>query len=171
MLPLVVRHIARCCCTGLWQRKHCGAFTPVSWPSVLHGTDIGDRTGRTFLFSLSNLHGRAVKLRLKDGERANALRVRCGEVGPGFGAGADLRLMFDKAANLTGGCYTQPHSFEIDHEAERVAGLPPVQFKYNETLLSGVARTVGANSQRPTLVDRDSWSEFAAVEIEVYQMQ
>jgi hypothetical protein len=78
----------------------CGAFTPVSWPSVVHGTDIGDRTGRTFLFSLSNLHGRAVKLRLKDSERAYALRVRCGEVGPGFGAGADLRLMFDKAANL-----------------------------------------------------------------------
>ena len=52
-----------------------------------------------------------------------------------------------------------------------MAGLPPVQFKYNETLLSGVARAVSGESQRPAPVDRDNWSEFAAAEIEVYQMQ
>jgi hypothetical protein len=89
------------------------AFTPVPWPSPVGRprtapSAVADPSGRTFLFSLTNAHGRAVKLRLKNSERGRALNIARGPFGPGFGGGADLRLMCGKAAGRSRGCYSDP---------------------------------------------------------------
>ena len=137
-----------------------GAFTPVSWPADA-ATRIGylpDPSGRTFLFSLVNAHGRAVKLRLKADQRAKALYLGGVGSGPGFGFGADLHLIWPSAANHSGGCLAVPSSFELDHETEAAAGLAPIAFAYDKTLLAG-NRGEGYDS-----------ALFAAAEIEVYQL-
>jgi len=43
----------------------CGAFTPLQWPAAQSRgyTADGHSSGRTFLFSLVNAHGRPVRLR------------------------------------------------------------------------------------------------------------
>ena len=138
----------------------CGAYTPVSWPADAATRDehVADPSGRTFLFSLVNAHGRAAKLRLKAGQHRYAINLNGAAWGPGFGSGTDLRLMLGKAANQSGGCCTYPLSFELDGGSERAAGLPPIHFAYGTTLLAG------DNGKRR------SWANFAAAEIEVYQL-
>jgi hypothetical protein len=136
------------------------AYTPVSWPTnaATHKACVADPSGRTFLFSLVNAHGRAVKLRLKDGQHNNAIKLNGATWGPGFGGGADKRLMRYRAANENDGCLAAPASFELDQESERAAGLPPIPFVYDNTLLAG---------------DRGGFMFggcFAAAEIEVYQL-
>jgi hypothetical protein len=137
----------------------CGAFTPVSWPADAADKPscVADPSGRTFLFSLVNAHGRAVKLRLRDGHQRSALNLDGAAWGPGFGHAADLLLMSRKAANERGGCFSFPYSFEFDGDSERAAGLPPIPFAYDEKLLAG---------------DRVGYygGYFAAAEIEVYQL-
>lgn len=121
---------------------------------------MADPTGRTFLFSIVNAHDRVVKLRLKADHRDKALNFSGSGFGPGFGDGADLLLMWDEVADEPGGCYTQPESFELDEDSERAAGLPPVPFSYDETLLAGVGDECDGRSR----------AYFAAAEIEVYQL-
>ena len=138
-----------------------GAFTPVSWPADA-ATRIGylpDPSGRTFLFSLVNAHGRVVKLRLKDSQHHFALNLNGAHCGPGFGSGADLRLMRKEANDRGHGCHAYPMSFELDGDLERAVGLPPIPFAYDKALLAG---DDGKGSR--------SWVEFAAAEIEVYQL-
>ena len=138
----------------------CGAYTPVSWPAdaAERSRYVADPYGRTFLFSLTNKHGRAVKLRLKDSHCDEALNLSGSHCGPAFGCDEDLQLMHAEAADEPQGCSTQPSSFEIDHEAERQAGLPPIPFAYDKKLLAG----------------RDGKARgyvyFAAAEIEVYKL-
>jgi len=118
---------------------------------------VADPSGRTFLFSLVNAHGRPVKLRLKAGHHDKALYLNGG--GPGFGGGSDLRLMSrGRPANKEDGCSVFPYSYELDRAAEAAAGLPPIPFAHDNTLL------VGDDGQGHRLV------EFAAAEIEMYQL-
>ena len=112
---------------------------------------VADPSGRTFLFSLTNAHGRAVKLRLKDSERSRALNIARGPFGPGFGGGADLRLMCGKAAARSRGCYSDPTqpAFELDPDSDVGRGNdgdgvsaaagppPPVDLAYDKSLLAG----------------------------------
>ena len=134
----------------------CGAYTPVSWPADnSHYSHVADPSGRTFLFSLVNAHGRAVKLRLADGQHHSALNLTGAAWGPGFGA--DLRLMREKAANESNGCYASPYSFELDEDSERAAGLPPIPFAYDKALLAGDGSGCFGTF-------------FAAAEIEVYEL-
>jgi len=137
-----------------------GAYTPVSWTAdaATRRGSMADPSGRTFLFSLVNAHGRAVKLRLKDSQHRSALNLIGAAWGPGFGYGADLRLMWKKAANESDGCCTYPSSFELDEDSERAAGLPPIPFAYDQTLLAG-----DDGKGKP-------WVDFTAAEIEVYQL-
>jgi hypothetical protein len=136
---------------------------------------VADPSGRTFLFSLTNAHGRAVKLRLKNSERSRALNIARGPFGPGFGGGADLRLMCGKAAARSRGCYSDPTqpAFEIDNDSDvglggdgdgaagvsAGSGLPqPVDFAYDESLLAGDDGKGAA------------FCFFAAAEIECWQL-
>ena len=136
----------------------CGALTPVCWPDDASSKNVSDPSGRTFLFSLINTHGRPVKLRLKDGDCTFALCLH-GGWGPGFGGGADLCLMQQgRPANSNNGCCVYPESFELDHAAESAAGLPPIPFAYDKTLLAG------GDGQE------EEYVEFAAAEVEMYQL-
>ena len=134
----------------------CGGFTPLSWPS-LRNAFVGDSSGRTCLFSLVNAHGRPVRLRLSARHGHRALHVSQAS-GPGFGVGADLLLMEDAPADQRDSCYARAHSFELDQRAEAAAGLPPVAFAYDSTLLAGGRK------------DRDGNAHFAAREIECYAL-
>jgi len=111
-----------------------GVFTPVSWPATAHREEswVADPSGCTFLFSLVNAHGRSVKLRLWAQHREEAISLEGRANGPGFGRGADLRLMWNQKADGPQGCYTEPESFGLDHEAEAAAGLPPIPFAYDK---------------------------------------
>jgi hypothetical protein len=102
-----------------------------------------------------------VKLRLKAAHRKKALSMKGGGCGPGFGGGADVRLMSNKAADEPRSCIARHDygSFELDREAESAAGLPPIDFAYDKTLLAGGAVEIVNN-----------WPHFAAAEIEVYQL-
>ena len=139
-----------------------GAFTPVPWPSPIGRprtapSAVADPSGRTFLFSLANAHGRSVKLRLKPCEHRFALNFEKVGSGPCFGSG-DLHLMWGEAADGPHGCFAQPNSFDLDHEAEAAAGLPAIPFPYDQTLLAGDA----GRHERGVV--------FAAAEIEVYEL-
>lgn len=138
----------------------CGTYTPVSWPAdaAARNGHLSDPSSRTFLFSLVNAHGRAVKLRLKDDHRDQALKLCGSSSGPCFGKKDDLCLMRRKAAHEPQGCNTKPASFELDLEAETTAGLPPIPFAYDKTLLAG---DDGKGKGHVC---------FAAAEIEVYQL-
>ena len=139
----------------------CGAYTPLSWPAdaATHRGHVADPSGRTFLFSLVNAHGRPGKLRLKDSHREKALNFRGSGYGPGFGSGADLRLMWNaNSASHVQGCSAQQNSFKLDQEADADAGLPPIRFASDKTLLAG-------DDGRGQV-----FCDFAAVEIEVYQL-
>ena len=135
----------------------CGAFTPLQWPKEDVGP-VADPSGRTFLFSLSIAHGRAVRLKLTDAQRALSCRK---EFGRGFGRGCDLRVGFEEAMNAPRGCYTCPNAFELDHAAEAAAGLPAIPFAYDGELLPGHERGIIAVNER-TL--------FAAAEVAVYHV-
>jgi hypothetical protein len=135
-----------------------GAFTPLSWPADNSlCSHVADPSGRTFLFSLVNAHGRAVKLRLKEAQRDKALTAYGSGNGPCFG-NSDLCLMYGKAATDPQGSYGRPDSFELDHETEAAAGLPPIDLAYDKSLLAGDDGKGQANVC------------FAAAEIEVYQL-
>jgi hypothetical protein len=140
----------------------CGAFTPLSWPADAGTRDdnVADPSGRTFLFSLVNAFGRAVKLRLKSTARSAALMLQH-NWGPVFGTHGDLCLIDSrhqtnvKAAEC--GSFT-PASFEVDRaaEASRPAQRPlPSPFFFHHTL-----------SRRGIL----GAPSFSAAEIEVYQL-
>jgi len=135
-----------------------GAFTPPRWPAdpSVKG-HVADPSGRTFLFSLVNAHGRAVKLRLKPGEQKSAIGCYGAAHGPIFGGAVDLRLMWCAAADQPMGCLSRPLNscFEIDQQTEAEAGRPPIPFRYGRSLLAGGER------KKPF---------FAAAEIEVYQL-
>lgn len=130
---------------------------------------MADPSGRTFLFSLTNAHGQAVKLRLKADHRDKALNLNGDDHGPGFGRGADLCLIRGAAADVSGACDTEPGSFELDREAESAAGLPPIPFAYDKTLLAGVYD----NSDDDDEAEEEAYDyvSFAAAEIEVYQLK
>jgi hypothetical protein len=139
-----------------------GAFTPLSWPSIASFASASgyDQSGRTFLFSLANAHGRAVKLRLKNREAPaqgyhSALSFYSAGNGPGFGNG-ELSLLHSYSGNST--IQSVQIAYELDHEAESAAGLPPIPFPYNWTLLAG------DDGKQQTQIS------FAAAEIEVYQL-
>ena len=135
----------------------CGALTPVCWPDDASSKNVSDPSGRTFLFSLVNAHGRPVKLRLMDNHRSEAFLLNEGG-GLDFGGGADLCLMQQgRPANSKEGCYVCPDSFELDHAAESAAGLPPIPFDYDKTLLAGDGQ-------------EEEYVEFAAAEVEMYQL-
>jgi hypothetical protein len=144
-----------------------GVFTPLSWPdnAVSRNAHMADPSGRTFLFSLVNAHGRAVKLRLKADHRDKAFIMSGGAYGPAFGCGADLFLMRGAAADKPRGCLTCPSSFELDQEAEAAAGLPPIPFAYDQTLLAG-----DDDGNHDNNSDGEDYVSFAAAEIEVYQL-
>ena len=134
------------------------ALTPLSAGPPMHRF-LPDPSDRTFLFSLVNAHGRPAKLRLKGGESARAIHVKGSGYGPGFGGGADVRLMWgQQSANHAIGCFVHPRSFEIDQDAEAAADLPPIRFAYDKTLL---AEDDGAGGVAVS---------FAAEEIEAYQL-
>jgi hypothetical protein len=137
----------------------CGAYTPISWPAdaAKRNASVADPSGRTFLFSLENAHGRAVRLRLKRGDQRYAINLNGAASGPGFGYYADLRLMAGGLADKQCGCCTHPSSFELDGESERATGLPPILFAYDKALLAGDGKGT-------------RWVYFAAAEIEVYQL-
>ena len=151
----------------------CGAFTPVRWPAdaATRHDHVADPSGRTFLFSLVNAHGRAVKLRLQDDALDKALNFEKAGSGPCFGF-ADLDLMRHGTA-LGHGCLAYPKSFELDHKAEAQAGLSPIPFQYDASLLSGnriravISRMHMRSRAYRSLDDRC----FAAAEIEVYQLK
>ena len=67
--------------------------------------------------------------------RCSAAGCHCG---PAFGTGADLLSCWNKRLRAQiGWCGSAPHSFELDQEAEAAAGLPPVDFEFDQTLLAG----------------------------------
>ena len=148
-----------------------GAYTPINLPSTatFASTSGQDSSGRTFLFSLENAHGRAVKLRLKNrvvpaGNGPvfhSALFFPSANHGPSFGYG-ELALLQPRspydATMSSSTAQSVQIAFELDHEAERAAGLPPIPFPYNWTLLAGADDQSG---------DR---AFFDAAEIEVYQL-
>ena len=137
----------------------CGAYAPVKWPADAAALRafIHDPSSCTFLFSLVNAHGRPVKLRSKP-DQGYSVNLDGALNGPGFGD-TDLRLMAGSAADEPHGCVVAgSNSFELDHEAERAAGLPPIPFEYDQKLLAG------DDGKGRALVT------FAAAEIEVYQL-
>ena len=88
--------------------------------------------------------------------RCSAAGCHCG---PAFGAGADLLFCWNKRLKAQiCWCGSAPHSFELDQEAEAAAGLPPVDFEVDQTLLAG------DDGQGRSFVS------FAAEEIEAYQL-
>ncbi len=109
------------------------AFTPVAWPAGSPGF-IADPSGRICIVSLVNAHDRPFRLQLKVGQEQFA---SCASTtyGPYFGRGWDIAVWPPIYGDLS---YCQPESFELDETAEREAGLPPLPFKYDKTLLSGV---------------------------------
>ncbi len=106
-------------------------FTPIAWQTGALDW-IADPSGRTCIVSLVNANDRPFRLQLKAGQEHFAIN-RIGSSGPRFGAGYDLGLL-----TQSGGNYYHPCSFELDTVAESDAGLPPLPFAYDKTLLSGV---------------------------------
>ena len=136
-----------------------GAYTPVKWPhdAAALCAFVHDPSDCTFLFSLVNAQGRAVKLRSKP-DKGYSVNLDGPSSGPGFGD-TDLRLMAGSAADEPHGCVVAgSHSFQLDHEAERAAGLPPIPFEYDQKLLAG------DDGKGESIV------AFGAAEIEVYQL-
>ncbi len=127
-----------------------------------------DSSRSTFIVSLVNKYARSFRLKLKAGQEPNA-QIRearpwpknGGEsaackngYGPAFGSsGNDMRLL------VQGQSYCIPKSFELDAEAESKAGLPPLPFVYNNTLLSGVDDGEGKK-----------WNFFCIAELECYTL-
>ncbi len=88
----------------------------------------------TCIVSLVNAHGRPCTLRVKfDRDQSVFDQLAKGPCEGGFGK--DLKL--DVAADSWEKYSCQPDAFEIDHEAERQAGLPPLPYVYDDTLLLG----------------------------------
>ncbi len=130
------------------------AFTPVKWPSDDPGW-FADPSGRTCIVSLVNAHHRPLRLQLKAGAESHAA-YKTKSRGPCFGAKvSDVDIMVPGSAQN----YCMPESFELDEAAEREAGLPPLPFKYDKTLLSGVDDGKGRN-----------WSKFSLAELECYTL-
>lgn len=133
-----------------------GAFTPVKSPAAPTKASFlykSDPSLSTCLLSLRNAHGRPCRLRLKAGMQNRALNLFSSYYhshGPGYGYDADLRLMHGAAPNAPRGCSSYPYSFELNHAAEREAGLPPLPFAYIKWLLGGDdgAAAVGRALQR-----------------------
>ncbi len=118
-------------------------FTPVAWPADSPGF-IADPSRRTCIVSLGNKLGRPFRLKLKAGEERYAVS-RFGSDGPVFGGGFDIALMSQGQSSCS------PFSFELDAEAESKAGLPPLPFVYDKTLLSGVPSFTPAEIECYTL--------------------
>ena len=53
-----------------------GAYTQCSWPKGAAGRRVVDRSGQSFLFSLVNATGRAVRFSLRD--KSDAIGMTCG---------------------------------------------------------------------------------------------
>ncbi len=124
---------------------------------MLGEQSVSDPTGRTCIVSLVNAHHRPFRLKMKSKQGKHAI-IRGDEWGgPAFGAGPDVAL------NTEDGTFCQPKSFEMDTKAESEAGLPPIKFKYDKTILSGIT-------------DKQSYDEiiggrqFDAEEVEVYAL-
>ncbi len=131
-------------------------FFPVAWPAGLSG-QIADPSGRTFIVSLVNKHGRSCRLKFIEGH--NAFAALKSGYGPAFGNnGHDLRLM------VHGQGHCMPQSFELDAEVESKAGLPKLPFAYDCMLLSGVNDTPNRYYQQV------QQSNFTPAEIECYTL-
>ncbi len=105
------------------------AFTPVAWPTSLGA--VADPSGRTCIVSLINAHDRPFRLKQQKGSLEYAIS-RDENDGPCFGGGYDVAIWTED------GTYCFSRSFVLDVEAESEAGLPPLLFAYDKTLLSGV---------------------------------
>ncbi len=131
------------------------AFTPVAWPAGAPGW-IADLSDRTCIVSLDNEHNRPFRLKLKSGQKQYTM-WRNAAAGPCVGTGGNGVALF-----VAGGenyCGSDPSSFEIDAEAERKAGFPPLPFAYDKALLSGVDDGKGV-----------ARSHFALAELECYTL-
>ncbi len=128
------------------------AFTPVPWPAGSPGY-IADPSRRTCIVSLVNKHNRPFRLKLTASQEKYAIS-RNGSSGPRFGDGYDVGLLSHRGRN-----YCAPKSFELDAEAERKAGLPPLPFEYDEALLPGADDGKGVWS-----------SDFSLAELECYTL-
>lgn len=126
------------------------AWTPFTWDKS--ASYIADPSCRTCIVSLVNAHNRPFRLRLRSDKKEYAVYAEEDD-GPGFGAGCDVGLFLHE------GSYCYPASFELDQEAEQKAGLQPLPFAYDKTLLSGVDDGK----------DRDC-SYFSLAEVECYTL-
>ncbi len=125
-------------------------FTPIAWPTGLLSW-IADPSRRTCIVSLVNAHGRPCRLKLKTVREQYAIH-RNESGGPCFGSGYDVALLAirDNSCN--------PHSFELDTEAESAAGLSPLPFAYDKTLLSGVDDGKGVYTARFSLAELECFT-------------
>ncbi len=148
-------HLPRCFCSVHAQVKENGnvfaVFTPLAWPTGASGYT-ADPSGRTFIVSLVNKSNRPFRLNLKKGSEQYAIS-RDESDGPCFGGGHDLALL------VMASSYCNSRSFELDAEAESLAGLPPLPFAYDKTLLPGVDSGKGV-----------TYNCFSLAELECYTL-
>ncbi len=132
-------------------------FTPVAWPTGSSG-QIADPSGRTCIVSLVNKGSpgeqpvtRPFRLRLKK-DREQYAAYQNASNGPCFGDGCDIALMTQGQSSCS------PFSFELDAEAESKAGLPPLPFAYDKTLLSGVDDGRDQSGSRFSLAEMECYT-------------
>jgi hypothetical protein len=112
-------------------------LTPVEWPATRQ--DLPDPSGQTCIVSLVNEYKRPFRLRLQNGAHPDGVVCRTidgvsfgshdGFVGLNFSSisGECCRMHFELAPN-----------FQLDAEAEKLAGLPVLPFSLDVSLLSGL---------------------------------